>query len=560
MSRNSVTIDKGGRLINIDEEKISTGDLVVVQAGEIVPADIRLLEAEGLEVDEFKLTGELLPVGKKAEKEKDLILRGSRVVRGYGKGKAIAIGSDTEYGKILKSHIQSNAPGKIILIKKKYFWLIAILSPLLWRNPTETGAYLSNLLFFLSFSIILILLQNNDLYKYYLSKWIAGKFGKKMGYLIAPDLLLKIYDVNYFCFDKTGVLTSRQIDVKELFFPENNSTISSLIEDNPLFSATKKALVLCNDVFYLEKIGTSNPIDRAMFRFAERNKVDVSEIFSIHTRILEEPFDSEKRFMSAGFKSFDGSNHFFIKGDPEVVLPKCNHYLSSNGERKNIDFQIRAGIDRKLSDIFQNGNTAIAIAYTDENPGKTTKKFALLCIVEFQSPLHPDSRSIIKRIQREKKRALLLTGDRHETALSVALMSGIADDPNEYLTGKMISKMSLSEVSIQSKFCSVFARLKPSQKGVLIRLFQQQGHKVMMIGDGANDGIALRVADIGVSFFHNSSPIARNVAGILVNDLGEIKTIIDTAKRTRLLLSQLKIVRVGLIALMLLSVYCFLLL
>jgi Ca2+-transporting ATPase len=127
----------------------------------------------------------------------------------------------------------------------------------------------------------------------------------------------------------------------------------------------------------------------------------------------------------------------------------------------------------------------------------------------------------------------MLTGDRPNTAGKIGEEIGIANGPNAALTGRDIEKMELSEVARQSAYCSVFARLLPSQKGIIIRLFQQKGHYVAMVGDGANDSIALKVADIGISFVENSSPFAKRLSKILINDLGDLLVIVQGSKRSK---------------------------
>jgi Ca2+-transporting ATPase len=138
---------------------------------------------------------------------------------------------------------------------------------------------------------------------------------------------------------------------------------------------------------------------------------------------------------------------------------------------------------------------------------------------------------------------MLLTGDRAETAARVGQEVGITRDAKVYLTGSSMDRMDSAEIARQAAYCSIFARLLPSQKGFLIRLLQQRNHKVAMIGDGPNDGIALKVANIGISYFLNSSPIARRLSKILINDLADLSTLIESARRIKKRDAYLKIFR-----------------
>jgi Ca2+-transporting ATPase len=172
-----------------------------------------------------------------------------------------------------------------------------------------------------------------------------------------------------------------------------------------------------------------------------------------------------------------------------------------------------------------------------------------------ENSLQPGARGIIKGVKEKGIRSILLTGDRAKTAIRVSEECGITQDSQACLTGGMIDGMESSEVARQSTYCSVFARLKPSQKGVLIRLLQQRGHRIAMVGDGPNDGIALKVADIGISYVINSSPIARRLSTILINDLADLLRLIEGANRVKRRAEQLIFIRILIIAVSLLSIY-----
>jgi P-type Ca2+ transporter type 2C len=149
----------------------------------------------------------------------------------------------------------------------------------------------------------------------------------------------------------------------------------------------------------------------------------------------------------------------------------------------------------------------------------------------------------------------LLTGDRAETAVRISADSGITKNSRIFLTGRTMDRMDLAEVARQAKYCSVFARLLPSQKGVLIRLLQQKGHRVAMVGDGPNDGIALKAADIGISFVENSSPIARRLSKILINELADLLRLIEGAQRIKRRAKHLKLLRILILVVSMLSLY-----
>jgi Ca2+-transporting ATPase len=167
----------------------------------------------------------------------------------------------------------------------------------------------------------------------------------------------------------------------------------------------------------------------------------------------------------------------------------------------------------------------------------------------------PGVREILEELSVEGIRSVMLTGDRAETAAKVGEDIGITDRAYADLTGNHIERMELSEVARQAEHGSVFARLLPSQKGVLIRLFQERGHYVAMVGDGANDAIALRVADIGISFVENSSPFAKRLAKILINNLSDLLMIVRGSKKIRWTATILTWSRISIIVTILLVSY-----
>lgn len=208
-----------------------------------------------------------------------------------------------------------------------------------------------------------------------------------------------------------------------------------------------------------------------------------------------------------------------------------------------------------IDEITKNGGAVIALAYTSEISNKVPTAFTFLCLLHLENSLQPGVREIIRGVSLEGKRSILLTGDRDDTAARVGVECGISRNSKVYLTGKMIERMELSEVAKQSSYCSVFTRLLPSQKGLIIMLLKQRNHFVAMVGDGPNDGIALKLADISISFIKNSSPIAQRLSKILINDLGDLLRLIEVSNRLKIRTEELHSFRVLLLVIVFLIIY-----
>jgi Ca2+-transporting ATPase len=262
--------------------------------------------------------------------------------------------------------------------------------------------------------------------------------------------------------------------------------------------------------------------------------------------------------MVSGFER-EGRNVYFAKGDPGVILKLCKQGLTSSGVQKNLTMEARIRLNGYRNEISKSGETVIALAYSFDDGNGTPKSFTFLCMLELENKLQAGVQEIIQEANSIGIRSLLLTGDRIEAAVKVGFESGIAQNPRIYLTGPVVEQLPLSEISRQIEFCSVYARLLPSQKGILILRLQQLGHHVAMVGDGPNDGLALKLADVGISFVEDSSPIARKQSALLISNLTNLLQLLAAASQFRMWMRNLKIIRWALIAVILIASYAWLL-
>ena len=558
MKGNTVTIAKRGKIVNIAEDALCKGDILLLQAGDLVQADLKLIEARGLEVDEFDLTGEIMPVDKKIDGEDVFVYKGSRVTRGNGRGVVIALGEETEYGEILKQRwgqVKYKFPS---LIKGKYLILLVFLLPPLTAFLNRYNNLALVCIVNLATAIFVVLIQNNKLFKYVLTLSEVKKIKSQNIQIHDETSLDYINNIDVVCFDKTGVLTTRDIEVKRIHFADEIPDINSFLSDKNIFNLTKIACALCNDVIFFEKLKQADPVDRALISFALKNGIDINEIALKYKRIYEKPFDSEDRYMACGFELGD-KKIYFAKGDPEVILRMCRNYITVSGVEKKLDLDFLSSITAKTYSINQKGDVAIALAYSSGTLETSPSHYTFLCLLQLENPVKPRAPEVIRALKENGVRPLILTGDRPETAMKIGGEVGIDDKSNYCLTGKSMAKMDLSEVARQSDYISVFARLLPSQKGILIMLLQQRNNFVIMVGDGANDTVALKVADVGIAFEENSSPLAKRVSKILINDLADLLTIIQSARRIKRRIKYLMLFRGTILMSMLLVLYALML-
>jgi len=547
MVGNPVTVVAEGKIITVDQRLLRPGDIVILQAGDLVPADLTLVEGRMLEVDEFEITGELLPVIKEAE-NRDPVYQGSKVIHGTGKGVAVAVGDQTELGKVLSQVREWKKPGAVCLFRPRDLWIIGLILPALVLVNLQIGHMLILLAISMVISLVLIFLQNDELFAHLLLQLEMKIIRRHRIHIADPEVLRQLKSADLVCFDKTGVLTTRRMDVTRLFLADRvlDPEVVVGLADNAA-RLVMLACALCHDVQYVEKIDVANPIDKALIAFARKHGVEVDSLLDEAHRIFHQPFDPEKRCMAVGFE-LGRREYYFSKGDPLVILHSCNQFLTPDGEVRKVASSFRRLLHSNLERIYQEGGTAIALAYADDAPEGKPSDYIFLGLVQFENSLQAAARQTVQRLAESGIRSILATGDRSETAVRVASASGIALPAQACLTGAMIDRMDYGEVARQSDYVSVFARLTPSQKGILIRILQRKGHCVVMLGDGPNDGIALKAADVSISIAQDSSPIARRLAKILINDLGDTLTLITSARRLWRRNQQLKVFRVLLAA------------
>jgi magnesium-transporting ATPase (P-type) len=275
----------------------------------------------------------------------------------------------------------------------------------------------------------------------------------------------------------------------------------------------------------------ANPVDRALISFAEENGVNIDESLRQYQRIYQKPFNSEERYMACGFDhGYSGKRIYFAKGDPEVLLKKCNSYVTPLGEKRSLDLSFLSAVRVKMEEMSHGGSVIIAMAYSENSLVEPPSSYTFLCLFRLENPLRPDARAVLHELSEKGIRCVILTGGRTETAVRIGAEIGIENPAKSCLTGRDIEKMPLSEVAKQCEYVSVFARLSPWQKGIIARSFQRRGHAVAVIGDGTNDVIALKSADVGISFVEQSSPMAKRVAKVLINDLTDILRVVERAR------------------------------
>ena len=545
MTADPITIEKNGNIITVDESDLGVGDVVVLQTGDEVPADLALIQASGLEVDTFELTGVLLPVGVGVDDDDPTLYKGGRVVRGSGKGIVRAVGAKTEYGKVFQQEVSSLGEERVKWFAKQDIWWLIFSLPLLPLLILFTDRVVLGLSCYLLLSAVFFFMKHGDLHQQLLSRLLSTSL-KHSGIMFSSmKAFREVKDIDLICFDKTGVLTTRETKISQLVFSGGVVEVSDGLKNLDAFTSDMviKSCALTHDTWFYERIDSGHPLDRAMIRFAQEQGAKIDRMLEVYDRVYDQPFSSESRYMICGYKHPQEGVLYLMKGDPKIVRTHCRFFTTLNGETKKIGADYLIHYRNVVNESDRSGHKTITLAYATNKSALESNDFTILCVLQFRNTMQPGVSDVINYVSDLGIRSLLLTGDSPESAVWAAEQSGIGKDDQGYLTGAMLNRMSFNEIRRQMRYCAIFARLSPSQKGLLVRLLQNRQTNVAMVGDGFNDGIALKVADVGFSFRQESSPIARKFSQVLVNEIRDLLAVFQAAHRYRRIAAWFRVMR-----------------
>ncbi len=512
LTETKVSVIREGKEIEIPVSQVVPGDIVVLSEGDIVPADVRLIEASGLMVNEAVLTGESIPVEKKADivlpedtpvyERKNILFKGTVVVRGKGKGVVYATGKDTEIGKIA-SKIKEKSPETPLqraikdFSKKWIFVLIGILLAIFIIGILQGRDFYTLFLLVIS-EMVSSVPEGLPLVVTFILVIGAVHLAKRktlVKYLPAVETL---GSATYIVSDKTGTITEGKLKVKEVFTIEK-----------PKFLL---AISLCNDAYD----GKGDPLEVALLKWLEEQRFDWKKVREEYPRIWEHPFDTNLRLM-ATVNNVYGKKYLFIKGAFETLSKMAVNPID--------EFY-------KIHDeLAEKGLRIIAVGYAEiENLPEDIKniKINLIGLVGFLDPPKEGVKEAVNTAKRAGIRVLMVTGDNPKTALSIAKMVDIYEEGMFVLKGEDLNKYTDDELYNILKRTVVVARAIPEDKYRIVKVLQSHGEIVSVTGDGVNDVPALRVADLGIAM-GNGTDAAKEVAKMVILD-NNLSVIVDAIK------------------------------
>lgn len=550
MTAATTKVIRDGVLQDIKNEDIVIGDIIVLEAGDSVPADCRIIESASLKIEESALTGESVPVTKTANvidplgsndiplgDRKNMCYMGSSVV--YGRGKAIvtATGQETEMGKIADA-LQS-AKDESTPLQKKLNQLSKILSiivlgicafifvfDIIRSLAVGDGLSLESTLNFFMVAVSLAVAAIPEglaaVVTIVLSIGVT-KMSKRNAVIRKLTAVETLGCTQIICSDKTGTLT------------QNKMTVIEHRGDNEELLAT--AMSLCNDA-ELQLDGTikGEPTEAALVEYADKIGLDKNNIIKAFPRVAEAPFDSSRKMMSTIHKTKNGFVQY-TKGAPDIVLAHCTSALV-NGRKVPMTGELIAKIvedNKTMADKALRVLCAAMRTYALEpecDPQTLEEGLCYIGLVGMIDPVRPEAVSAIEECKSAGIRPIMITGDHKDTAVAIAKQLGILTDASQALTGADLNEMSDDELDAQIENYSVYARVQPEHKTRIVNAWKKRGMVTAMTGDGVNDAPSIKNADIGIGMGITGTDVTKNVADMVLAD-DNFATIVSAVEEGR---------------------------
>lgn len=551
MAAATTKVLRDGKVCEIPSEDLTVGDVVLLEAGDAVPADGRIFESASLKIEESALTGESVPVNKfikaiglEGQKDvplgdrKNMMYMGSTVVYGRGKAVITSIGMDTEMGKIAGA--LSSAKDEQTPLQKKLGQLSKILSFIV----------LGICVFMFAFDIVRALVTGTEMNL----DFLLGSFMLAVSLAVAaiPEGLAAVVTVvlsigvtnmskknaiirkltavetlgcaQIICSDKTGTLTQNKMTVVEHYC------------DNEKMLA--EGMALCTDV-NLDDDGNlvGEPTEMALVAYSMSLGMNKNELLKSAPRVGEAPFDSNRKMMSTIHKTADGILQF-TKGAPDEILKHCTK-IFKNGEISPLTDADRDAVLKKNKEFADRALRVLACGYKqlscvpeDQSPDNIENELVFCGLVGMIDPVRPEVKAAIEECRGAGIRPIMITGDHKDTAVAIALELGIIKDKSEAITGAELDDISDEDFKEKVTQYSVYARVQPEHKVRIVNAWKSRGMITAMTGDGVNDAPSIKSADIGVGMGITGTDVTKNVADMVLAD-DNFATIVSAVEEGR---------------------------
>ena len=528
MSAPTAAVIRDGKETKIPASEVVRGDIIEVRAGDLVPADARLISSHSLSAQESALTGESMPCEKDAlcripdgspqAELKNMIFSSSVITAGHARAVVTQTGMDTAVGKIahlLNTEDEPTTPLQIKLAKiGKVLGIgaLAICALIFVLSILRGMGVLSAFMLSVSLAVAAIPEGLPAVVTVVLSLGVQ-KMAKSNAVIRRLPAVETLGAATYICSDKTGTLTQNKMTVTAACSPSGEIQLAGE-EAKKLFSLA----ALCCDAKYEGKGKVSGePTEAAIVAAAERSGTDTAKLNRQKPRTDEIPFSSERKMMSVAIK--DGDKIITVaKGAPDVLIKKCSDIIL-NGTKSPLTSAWREKILSLNASLAERALRVIAVATGETNGEKISETGLTFCgLIGMEDPPREEAYEAVKTCRRAGITPVMITGDHAGTACATAKKLGILSRSGECLTGAQIDKMGENEFARAVRSCHVYARVTPEHKVRIVKALRAHGEVVAMTGDGVNDAPALKAADIGCAMGKGGTQVAQNAADMILTD------------------------------------------
>lgn len=510
-------VRRDGKLLEVEAPTLVPGDVVILEAGRIIPADLLLTKTINLKVEESALTGESVPVEKDASFLSDtkvsmgdrlnMAYMSTNVAYGRGEGLVAKTGMNTEIGKIAKlisEGVESMTP--------------------LQKRLGDLGKLLGIVAVVLSISLFAIaVIQGRDLFDMLITAIALAVAAIPEGLPAVVTIVLALGvqrmvkvntivrklpavetlgSVSIVCSDKTGTLTQNKMTVTETFGEEKE-----LIQ----------GMALCTDASIQGDTRIGDPTELALVDIANARGMNKVELEEKMPRINEQAFDSNRKMMTTVHRPQDGKVVAYTKGATDQIMEKCTHYL--DGENiKAIDKAKIEEIESVSKDMASRALRVLGLAIKYDDESATESDLVFVGLVGMIDPPRPEAKEAVQVFKEASITTIMITGDHKDTALAIAKELNIAENDSQCLTGDDLDDLTQEDLNQRVMDYRIFARVSPEHKVMIVNAFKSQGHIVAMTGDGVNDAPSLQAADIGVAMGICGTDVAKGAADMVLTD------------------------------------------
>ncbi|MBP3422711.1 MAG: calcium-translocating P-type ATPase, PMCA-type [Clostridia bacterium] len=534
MSASTSKVIRGGKLIAVPSEELVVGDVVILEAGDAVPADGRILECASMKIEEAALTGESVPVNKMTDAivlgenakdvplgdRKNMVYMGSTVVYGRGVVVVTATGMDTEMGKIAGALAQTEEGKTPLQVKlgqlsKILTWLvlgicvIVFAVQLIRHGGFEFEFALSSFMIAVSLAVAAIPEGLAAVVTVVLSIGVTN-MSKRNAIIRKLTAVETLGCAQIICSDKTGTLTQNKMTVVD-YFGEDEEAIAI-------------GMALCSDAKIDEEGSvTGEPTETALVVWADKLGRKNVELRAAYPRSGEAPFDSNRKMMSTVHPTEEGYVQY-TKGAPDVVIDRCTYYLK-DGKLVPMTEEYKAEILAANKNMADRALRVLACAKrihanepSEYSPEALENDLCFVGLCGMIDPVRPEVKVAIERCREAGIRPIMITGDHVDTAIAIAKELGILGEGVRAITGAQIDEMDDETFRKEYQSISVYARVQPEHKTRIVNAWRADGYITAMTGDGVNDAPSIKAADIGVGMGITGTDVTKNVADMVLAD------------------------------------------